>query len=262
MTVEIVSANGLEIAFERTGEGPPLFLLHGAEGDHTMFAALAEQLSADFTIIACDQRDSGQTRNPDVEYGFGELADDVAALISALDYNKVHLLGQSFGGVVAQSVALRHPDRIDRLILSSTFKLGINPLPLNPDAFASLAALRQELPSSLMEIAAYFFPPSFLTQFPSAADVFAGAQRTPEQAARRARIGAKPINANLAEISAPTLVLAGSADALISPQHTRSLAEDIPGAQFQLLEGVGHIGPIQAPETVAKVVTDFLQSAE
>ena len=73
--MERIEANGISISFKRSGNGPPLLLLHGAEADHSMFDAFGALLAPHFTVIACDQRDSGDTRNPPVAYGLGELAD-------------------------------------------------------------------------------------------------------------------------------------------------------------------------------------------
>ena len=73
-----IEANGTSIAFKRSGKGPPSLLLHGAEADHSMFDAFGALLAPHFTVIAYDQRDSGETRNPPSPYGFDELADDAA----------------------------------------------------------------------------------------------------------------------------------------------------------------------------------------
>ena len=154
--METIAANGTSIAFKRSGKGLPLLLLHGAEADHSMFDAFAPLLSDDFTVIAYDQRDSGDTKNPATPYGFEELADDAAALIAALGYSSANVFGTSFGGVIAQVLAARHGERIDRLVLSSTFRPGA-PLPqVNPE-FPRFAELRGRLPDSIGEFAKFFF---------------------------------------------------------------------------------------------------------
>jgi 3-oxoadipate enol-lactonase len=255
--MESVEANGTSISFRRTGKGPPLVLLHGAEADHSMFDALVPHLADDFTVIAYDQRDSGSTRNPPAPYGFEELGDDAAALIAALGYARAHVFGTSFGGVIAQALASRHPERIDRLVLSSTFRPGA-PMPsINPD-FARFAEIRSRLPDSIHEFAQYFFTPSYLASHPEALATFAGGKRTDEQKARRGAVIPRPVSVDLGRITAPTLVLVGAEDRLIPPAHTLSLAREIANARTVTIPNVGHVSARQNPAAVAAAVKAFL----
>jgi pimeloyl-ACP methyl ester carboxylesterase len=255
--MDTINANGTTIAFKRSGKGPPLLLLHGAEADHSMFDAFAPLLADDFTVIAYDQRDSGGTMNPSSPYGFEELADDAAALIAALGYKRANVFGTSFGGVIAQVLAARHPERIDRLVLSSTFRPGA-PLPsINPE-FPRFAELRSRLPESVGEFAKFFFTPDYLERHPEAVSVFAGGKRTEEQRARRGAVIPRPISVDLGRITATTLVVVGAEDRLIPPAHTLSLAKDIKGAKTATIVGVGHVATRQNPAAVAAVVKAFL----
>ena len=121
-------ANGVATAYRTSGRGAPVVLLHGGEADHAMFDGLSRALNGHFTVIAYDQRDSGATRNPPLSYSLADLADDAAALIRGLGYDRAHVMGTSLGGLIAQALAARHPDSIDRLILSSTWKINKSPL--------------------------------------------------------------------------------------------------------------------------------------
>jgi len=255
-----IEANGTSIAFKRSGEGPPLLLLHGAEADHSMFDAFGAHLAPHFTVIAYDQRDSGATRNPPEPYGLNELADDAAALIAALGYPRAHVFGTSLGGVIAQTLAARHPARIDRLVLSSTFRAGAPLMSINPDGFPRFLELRGRLPENVAEFAEYFFPRDYIAAHPEVLQVFTANKRDAEQRQRRAGIPVQPVAVDLGAITARTLVLAGSEDRLIPPAHTLSLAREIAGAQTATILGVGHVGTIQSPATVAREVQAFLQS--
>ena len=256
--METVEANGTSISFKRSGKGPPLLLLHGAEADHSMFNAFAPLLASQFTVIAYDQRDSGDTKNPSTPYGFGELGDDAAALIVALGYSRAHVFGTSFGGVIAQVLASRHPGRIDRLVLSSTFRAGAVLPSVNPE-FPRFAELRSRLPASAREFAEFFFTPDYLAAHPDASSIFTGNTRTNEQKARRGAVIPQPISVDLGKITAPTLVLVGAEDRLIPPSHTLSLAHEIAGAKTATIEGVGHVATRQNPAAVAAAVKAFLQ---
>jgi pimeloyl-ACP methyl ester carboxylesterase len=256
--MEKADANGTSISFKRSGEGPPLLLLHGAEADHSMFDAFGPLLASDFTVIAYDQRDSGGTNNPPTPYGLEELADDAAGLIAALGFERANVFGTSLGGVIAQVLAARHPERIDRLVLSSTFRPGTALPSINPD-FPRFVALRSRLPDSVREFAEYFFTPDYIAVHPEALTIFTGNKRTEEQKARRGAILARPIEVDLGRITAPTLVLAGAEDRLVPPGHTLSLAREIAGARAVTIQGIGHVGTRQNPAAVAAEVSAFLQ---
>jgi pimeloyl-ACP methyl ester carboxylesterase len=255
---ERVEANGISISFNRRGSGPPLVLLHGAEADHTMFDTFAPLLSDGFTVIAYDQRDSGGTTNPPVAYGFEELADDAAALIAALGYKRAHIFGTSFGGVIAQVLASRHPECVERLVLSSTFRAGAALPSINPD-FPRFAELRSRLPASARDFAEFFFTRDYLAAHPEASSIFTGNKRTDEQKARRGAVIPRPISVDFGRITAPTLVLAGAEDRLIPPAHTLSLAHEIAKAQSVTIPDVGHVATRLNPAAVAAAVRAFLQ---
>ena len=255
--METIAANGTSISFKRSGKGPPLLLLHGAEADHSMFDAFVPMLSGDFTVIAYDQRDSGDTKNSASPYGFEELADDAAALIAALGYQRANVFGTSFGGVIALVLAARHVERINHLVLSSTFRPGA-PLPsINPD-FPRFAELRSRLPDSIGEFAKFFFTSDYLAKHPEALSVFTANKRTEEQKARRSAVIARPISVDIGKVTAPTLVLVGAEDRLIPPAHTLSLAREIANAKTLTIPRVGHVGTRQDPAAVAAAVKAFL----
>lgn len=251
-------ANGVVTAYRKSGRGDPIVLLHGGEADHTMFDGLARALEPHFTVIAYDQRDSGATKNPQSPYSLADLADDAAALIGGLGYDRAHVFGTSLGGLIAQVLAARHPDKIDRLILSSTWKVTKSPLEVNADAFRTLAGYRADTAANAPRIAEYFFPPDFLRERPQLIDMFRGTTRNEGQRARRGAILAQPPVADLTSFDRPTLVIAGAEDRLIPPAETFALAREIPAAETRTIANVGHVSSIQAPERVAEAITAFL----
>jgi pimeloyl-ACP methyl ester carboxylesterase len=257
-----MKVNGTTIAFKQTGSGPPVILIYGAEADHSMFDAFGALLSQRFTVIAYDQRDSGATSNPATSYGLGELADDAAQLITALGYARAHVFGTSLGGVIAQVLAVRHPQQIDRLVLSSTFRAGVPPLSVNPEVFPKLAALRANLPGTAPDIAAYFFPANYVAAHPEIVRIFSGNSRSEAQKQRRAAILARPVAIDLGAIAAPTLVMVGAEDRLIPPSNTLSLARQIRDARTVTVTGVGHVATLQDPAAVAREVLAFLSEGE
>jgi pimeloyl-ACP methyl ester carboxylesterase len=258
--MQSLEANGVVTAYRKRGKGDPIVLLHGGEADHAMFDGLARALEAHFTVIAYDQRDSGATRNPASSYSLADLADDAAALIHGLGYDSAHVFGTSLGGLIAQSLAARHPDRIDRLILSSTWKAGKSPLEVNPEAFRTLASYRADTAANAPRIAEYFFPPEYLRERPELVDIFRGNSRDEGQKARRGALLAKPVAADLHSFSRPVLLIVGSEDRLIPNAETFALARELPAAEMRTIMHAGHVSSIQAPERVAETVTAFLSS--
>lgn len=253
-------SNGVVTAFKRIGHGKPIVLLHGGEADHSMFDGLAPVLAANFTVIAYDQRDSGATRNPPSAYSLADLADDAAALIGGLGYDRAHVFGTSLGGQIAQVLAARHPGRIDRLILSSTWKVNRSPLDVNADVFRKLASYRADTIGNAPKIAEFFFSPDYLRARPELIGMFRGSSRDDGQKARRGALLAQHVAADLTSFDRPTLLLAGDGDRLIPNPETFALALDLASVETMTIADVGHVASIQAPERVAEAVTAFLNS--
>ncbi|GAA4351820.1 alpha/beta hydrolase [Variovorax defluvii] len=257
---DYVEANGLRIAFERAGQGPALVLMHGAEASRQMFAALVPQLARHFTVIAYDQRDCGETEGPERPSTLADLANDAHLLIRALGFKRAHVFGSSFGGRVAQALALLHPRVIDHLVLSSTWPLPRPYEELCPDA-RCLAALREGLPGTAEELATWFFPEAFLQQRPELRRVFANARPASARGARRAATVTTTLDKGVAGIVAPTLVLAGELDRVVPPTVTLAMAGRIRGADAVLLPAIGHATAMQAPEVLAHHIVRFLNPA-
>jgi pimeloyl-ACP methyl ester carboxylesterase len=259
--LERIAANGISTAYKQRGSGPPLVLMHGNEADHAMFDALVEYFAGTFTVFAYDQRDCGQTENPAESYTLADLGDDAAALIAALRLPRAHVYGSSFGGLVAQSVAARHPDRVERLVLGNTWRAGLSPAVINPEAIRQMAAYRADLAANAAKIAELFFPKTYIEQRPSIVDMFRGNPRSDDKRARRSAVMAQTVAADLSHFPRPVLLLTGAEDRVIPPAATAALASTIPDARLVSLDGIGHVGAIQAPERVADVVTGFLREA-
>jgi pimeloyl-ACP methyl ester carboxylesterase len=253
-----LEANGTTIAYARSGTGPPIVLMHGAEADHSMFAALTAQLEKNLTVIAYDQRDSGDTRNPGQPYTLEDMGDDAAALIEGLGFEKAHVYGTSLGSLIAQSLAVHHPMRVDRLVLAAAIRIGRTLPEIAPATARRVSELRADRARNAEEIARIFYPEAHLAAHPEAVELFKLQRRTAEQQQRRAALLGPAPMLGLSRITAPTLVLAGREDRLVPCAHSLSIAQEIRGAQTSILEGVGHVNAIQAPEQVAQAIFQFL----
>ena len=257
-----VQANGLSIGCAIRGNGEPLILIHGGEADHAMFDLLADELATDFTVVAYDQRDSGQTQDltqPVRPYSLADMGDDVASLIEALGYQRAHVFGTSLGGHIAQVFAARHPDRVDKLVLSSTWPAGCGLQTVNRAVAQQLAVWRQDVKSHAGDIARLFFTPSYLAMNPERIEMFRTSRRTPEQNQRRSALlgAAYPIQER--QIAASTLLLMGDADVLVPAQATLLITGFLQSYQTKTMAGVSHISSIQSPTIVANCIKEFLQ---
>ncbi|MDA0365579.1 MAG: alpha/beta fold hydrolase, partial [Chloroflexi bacterium] len=115
--MQFAAVNALELWYERRGDGPRLLVIPGSGGDLRNGSSGAP-LEARFDVLTYDHRGLGRTSKPAGPYTMAEYADDTAALLDAVGWERCHVLGISFGGMVAQELAIRHPDRIDRLVLA------------------------------------------------------------------------------------------------------------------------------------------------
>src|SRR5215210_4677297 len=125
-----LSANGVSLRYEVTGEGPPLCLiigyrLHGAAWPD----AFVEHLARRFSLLTFDNRGTGLSDKPAYGYGLDLMAADVAGLLDGLGWTSAHVLGFSMGGAIAQELAIRTPERVGRLVLFATFPGGLFGIP-------------------------------------------------------------------------------------------------------------------------------------
>ena len=102
--MERARINGVELAYVLRGNGAPLVMIHGAQGDQSMFADLASVCAADFRVLTFDQRGSGLSEKPDIDYSIAMLADDTAALMDHVGFSAANIIGVSMGGMIAQEL--------------------------------------------------------------------------------------------------------------------------------------------------------------
>jgi len=131
---------------------------------------------------------------------------------------------------------------------------------VNPDAFRTLASYRGDTAGNAPKIAEFFFPPDCLRERPELIEMFRGNSRDDGQKARRGALLAQPVAADLATFDRRTLLLVGSEDRLIPNSETFAIAQGLKRAETRVIEGVGHVSSIQAPERVAEAAIAFLNS--
>ena len=120
-----LQANGISIYYELSGDGPQLLFISGTGGDLRVRPNVFDSpLGAEFQVLAYDQRGLGRTDKPADDYSMADYADDAAALLEAIGWEAVPVVGVSFGGMVAQELALRYPQKVSALVLACTSSGG------------------------------------------------------------------------------------------------------------------------------------------
>ena len=260
---------GLSIYFEIHGKGPRVVWLSGTGGDLRQNPLRGRgPLEQHHEVLMYDQRGLGQTSKPDVPYFMQDYADDAVALMDAFGWGHAHIVGVSFGGMVAQHVALRYPDRVDRLVLCCTSSGGAGGSSFDLLSVADLPVaerLRTVLPILDARNDPDADPPRYAPMFdqlvprmsgpPLNADDPAAAMGARRQLEARAR---HDVWGRLAEIAAPTYVVGGLFDRQAPPENLKNLTAALPDARMQLFDG-GHMFLLQDPAAWTAIL-EFLNS--
>ena len=265
METTFVRARGLRLRVATQGDGPPLLLITGLGANIEMWAPFTQLLSGR-TVIAFDAPGMGQSEGLRRPLRMPGLADIARDLLRELGHDRADVLGYSLGGGVAQELAHRHPDAVDRLLLCGT-SFGIGGLPpLNPI-----------VPLVLMTPQRYYSPRYFRCVGPIIAGGRTARDREWLERTIEARVASPPSWTGYAHqvyagsgwsslpwlhsIRARTLVLAGGDDPIMPVVNARILAWRIPDARLEVLEGAGHLFLVDEPERAAPPIRAFLDEA-
>jgi pimeloyl-ACP methyl ester carboxylesterase len=249
-----VTADGIETAYSESGYGEPVILIHGAESARTQYDTFRPLLGERIRAIAYDQRDTGDTINPQVPYRMEDLARDCANLIRGLGYDKAHVFGSSYGGAVALQLAVIAPEVVRTLTAGATFAGGI--FESGPAAELSVLDPGQRAQKMLDMM----LSPAAQESQEVMAEISTGLMRRPADADKRRfdALDTYDVSGRLGEISAPTLLIYGADDPLARPDIGRRIADAIPGARFEVIPNVRHAITLEARAVTAGLLRDFV----
>lgn len=262
-----VRVRDIDVYYELHGVGPRVVLLSGSGADLRVNQRRGHGvLESSCEVLMYDQRGLGQTSKPDVAYTMADYADDCVALMDVFGWQRAHLVGVSFGGMVAQHVALAYPDRVDRLVLACTSSggaggesfdlLSVTDLPGPERAQAMLPVMDTRNDPSTD-------PPTYAPLFDAIAPLMGGPALNADDPGAatgyRRQLEARADHDTwdrLGEIGAPTLVIGGRYDGQAPPDNIERLAERISGSTARLFDG-GHFFLLQDP-TAWHAVAEFI----
>jgi 3-oxoadipate enol-lactonase len=257
----VVQVGEIELDYERSGTGPPLLLIMGLSGTALSWGEpFLAQLRQDFDVIAYDHRGIGASSHLDGPITIREMAADAAGLLEALELDCAHVLGISMGGMIAQELALAHPERVRTLTLGCTYCGGPGSVRAAEEVWARVIGAgrsgdRELVLRTMWEInvsAEFAADETERRAFVERALSRRVAVEVIEQQARAA--AAHDTSSRLGEIELPTLVIHGTEDQMIPVSNGHMIAQLIPGAPLEILDGVGHMFFLERPERSAELL--------
>ena len=274
--MSIATVGSIELYYEEHGSGDPLVLIMGLAADSMAWLFQIPDFSKGYRTIVFDNRGVGRSSKPPGPYSIHQMADDTAGLLDVLGIARTHVVGVSMGGMIAQELALRHPQRVRGLVLACTY----------PEPDADVERQRQfsttelggtitaggevQIDVSALDPMRFFqqlLPLAFSEQFianelPKLIELFSGALQygfsLEAILGQVAAVMSHKATDRLHHITSPTLVITGDADRLVSPANSDILAKHIPGARLVKVSGGSHGFNFETPEVFNREVLSFL----
>lgn len=273
-----VRLRDVDLYVDVVGRGDPVVLMHGGPSADLWTLGGFRRLADQFTLVFYDHRCNGRSVGvPTESMTWDNLVADVEALRERLGYESWSVFGHSFGGHVALEYALRHPDRISRLVLMDTAADASWARDNAPDLLTRRGVEPEKVELVRRWFRGEFNPREYVPIMWRISSIYSGtaglrgvmrelasggwrSRIRPQaliQAGRELMPGWSVVD-RLGEIHLPTLVIAGSEDPVCPPECQRELADGIPGARLVLIDGAGHDPQDEQPSRVLPVIRSFL----
>jgi aminoacrylate hydrolase len=267
----ILTRSDVRIAYDVTGNGPPVLLVQGAGVCGEGWRPQVDALAGRFTLITFDNRGFGRSSMPAGRLTIEDMAEDALALADAVGAARFHLAGHSMGGLIAQEVALRAPERVLTLSFLCTFARGPQASRITPALL--LTSLRMRIGPRAARRRAFLslvMPSSYLQQVDQTAlaarlqslygyDLANQPSFVMQQVRAMARFDRAGQLSRLRDI--PTLVVSATHDRIAHPAYGRELASLIPGARYVEIADAGHAVTIQRADVVNELLARHLEGA-
>ena len=260
--MKVARANGLELAYERLGEGPPLVFVHGGAEDGRIWQPQLAALADEFTVVAWDEPGAGRSSDVPADFALADYSNCLAAVIDDLALGPAHVAGLSWGGTLVQELYRNHPRLVATLILIDTYAGWKGSLP-EEEVRARVAGVRQMLAAPATEfdptLPGLFAgdPPA---QFLPLLETMAASVR-PASLMREISLMAETDQRDLLpRIAVPTLLIWGELDVRSPLSVARQFELAIPDARLVVIPGAGHVTNLERPEQFNAAVREFCRA--
>ena len=257
-----------ELYCARQGSGEPLLLIQGLSMTHLHWGEpFLSRLEGDFETIVYDHRGVGHSSLVRDFFTIVDLCEDAVSLLDALELESVHVLGISMGGMVAQELVLRHPERVRTLALGGTYAGGHGSVATDRTIIHRLGhlILSGQVQLAMKEALMYNVSAEFASDPKNLVPFKQIARELPTSlemlVAQFEAISGHDTSERLGEVEQPTLIVHGTGDQLLPVGNAHHMAELIPHARLELLEGVGHMFWWERPERTATLVHELVSGA-
>ncbi len=256
--------NGVKLYYKTYGEGDPVILIGGLGSQLQSWATQVPIYSKHFKVVVFDNRGSGKSDKPETRYSTEDMAHDTALLMNELGIGSAHVVGKSMGGMIGQWLAIKHPEKVQKLVLgcssASRDEVGNEILRMGREIATKqgtkavwlmalyLGYTREYIEKNLGTIKEAM---SLVPEDPEALKGYIGQSFACEGHNTREQLN---------QISASTLIMLGEGDLIASPKRSKELSDRIPDSELKVFTGVGHGFWRERQEEVDKLVLDFLLS--
>lgn len=258
--MEVAHSNGLDIAYDRFGNGPPVVFVHGAGDDHRIWQPQCDSLGDEFTVIAWDEPGAGHSSDLPEDFELADYANSLAAVISAATQSPAHVVGLSWGGVVVLELYRLHPELIASLILADTYAGWKGSLA--PDEVRTrVAAIRESAGAPDFNLPGPFAgerPEQFVPMLAQMSE----SARPASLLAQLKLIAEADQSDLLPQIVVPTLLIWGEKDIRSPLSVARQFEREIPDASLVVVPGAGHLSNLERPESFNNALRGFCGAME
>ena len=259
-----IHVGDIDIAYKTFGKGDPILLINGySQSMDNWDPILLERLASNHTVIIFDNRGIGNTTSGEKGFSIVQLANDTASLLDVLEIKQIDVLGYSMGGIIAQELALNHPDRVGKLIIYAS-TCGGKEFTISQDVINTLSNGTGTAMERIERLLHLFFPekwrnenPNYLKDLPKTTEIISN--KTLDQQIE-AIFNWTGVCSKLKNITQPTLVIVGTGDVIASPANSLLITEQIPGAWLVQMKGGGHGLMYQYPEKFSSILLTFLST--
>jgi len=263
--VPLIDANGVALYYEEEGSGAPLLLITGLGASLETWAAQRQAFAARYRVIAFDNRGAGRSATPSPPWTVAAMAQDAVGLLDALGIACAHVVGVSMGGMIAQELAIHHPERVARLVLAMSFA---RPEPIRRDFLLHRRWARLQGANLLSEGIAtlpWLLSPTSMRDGSRLESILALVSAMPFMTAEAYGHQVDAIvdhstRDRLHLVRAPTLVLAAVEDVLTPVFLSEEIVAGIPGARLEVLPRGGHATLVEYPDDFNRAVLAWLDT--